>query len=65
MVHDKEYLEQKPRLSFNHAELEAVLEAAKGDSDIKKSTIDKLKILKNYARTKNAYGMGNTTISAQ
>lgn len=65
MVYDREALEITPRVSFSYMELEAILEAAKGDSDIKKSTIDKLKILKNYARTKNAYSMGNTTISAQ
>lgn len=65
MVYDRETLKKTPRVSFSYMELEAILEAAKGDSDIKKSTIDKLKILKNYARTKNAYSMGNTTISAQ
>ena len=65
MVYDREALEKTPRVSFSYMELEAILEAAKGDSDVKKSTIDKLKILMNYARTKNAYGMGNTTISAK
>lgn len=65
MVYDRETLKKTPRVSLSYMELEAILEAAKGDSNVKKSTIDKLKILKNYARTKNAYSMGNTTISAQ
>lgn len=65
MVYDREELKKTPRVSFSHVELEAIVEAAKGDSDIKKSTLDKLRILKDFARTKSAYNMGKITISAQ
>lgn len=65
MVYDKEDLERQPRLSFTHGELEAITEAAKSDDDVKPRTIEKLKILTAYARTKSAYGQGPTTITAQ
>ena len=61
MVYDRE-----PRaVKFTHAELEALTEAAKGDSDIKKSTIEKLKTLTAFARTKAAFSMGDTIITAR
>lgn len=63
MVHDRDYLEQKPQLTFSHAELEAVLEAAKADEDVKPRTIAKLTTLKDYARTRAAYDMGPTIIT--
>ena len=65
MVYDKEDLERQPRLSFTHGELEAITEAAKADDDIRARTIEKLKILTAYSRTKAAYNKGPTTITAK
>lgn len=65
MVYDREDVEKPRAVKFTHAELEALTEAAKGDSDIKKSTIEKLKTLTAFARTKAAYGKGATTITAR
>lgn len=65
MVYDREDLERRPRLSFTHGELEAITEAAKSDDDVRPRTIEKLKILVAYARTKSAYAMGDTIITAQ
>lgn len=65
MVLDKEALRKGPALSFSYIELEEILEAARNDEDIRKTTISKLKTLVTFARTKQAYRMKNTTISAQ
>lgn len=65
MVLDKEALQKGPALSFSYTELEQVLEAARNDEDIKQATISKLKTLVTFARTKQAYTMRNTLISAK
>lgn len=65
MVLDRESLAKGPALSFSYIELEQVLEAARNDEDIRQSTVAKLKTLVTFARTKQAYRMRNTLISAQ
>ena len=64
MVYDREDLKARPEFTFSHAELQLIFEAAKSDDDIKPRTLDKLKILWSFARTKDAYGQGTTTITA-
>lgn len=65
MVYDREDLRNRPQLTFTHTELAHVVEAAKGNRDIAQKTLDKLKILWSYARTKDAYSQGATTITAR
>lgn len=65
MVLDRESLAKGPALSFSYTELEQVLEAARNDEDVRQATIAKLKTLVTFARTKQAYTMRNTTISAK
>ena len=55
MVHDKDILQTRPQVAFSHAELEHVYEAAKNDGDVPPRTLEKLKMLWNFSRTKNAY----------
>lgn len=65
MVYDKEALETRPQLVFTHTELAHVVEAAKGNRDITQKTLEKLKCLWSYARTKDAYSQGATIITAR
>ena len=65
MVFDKEDLEHRPQITFSHAELALIFQAAKDDGDIKQKTLEKLKILWHYSRTKAAYGKGETIITAR
>ena len=65
LYNNKKDLEQRPEMPFTHGELELIVEAAKGDSDIKKSTLEKLKTLWRYARAMSAYGTNKITISAK
>lgn len=65
MIYDREDVEKPRAVKFTHAELEALTEAAKCDEDVRKATVDKLKALTAYARTKAAYAMGDTIITAQ
>lgn len=65
MVYDKEDLEHRPQLSFSHSELALIFQAAKDDGDVKQKTLEKLKRLWSYARTKDAYSQGETIITAR
>lgn len=62
---DREDLERRPEMPFTHKELALIVEAAKGDCDIKNVTIEKLKTLWRYARAMSAYGNNRITISAK
>lgn len=65
MVYDREALAKPPSLSFSYTELEEIMEAVKGTSSIKKVTLEKLQIIKDFARTKAAYSMSKTTLTAR
>ena len=65
LYNDREDLEHRPELPFTHGELELIVEAAKGDGDVKNATIEKLKTLWRYARAMSAYGTNKITISAK
>lgn len=65
MVFDREDLQHQPEISFSYRELDAITRAAKGDSDVQRSTLKKLKILAAYSRTKDAYALGDTVITAK
>lgn len=68
MVYDKETLESRPQFSFSHTELAHIYEAAKADEDVSPKTLEKLKALWSFARTKDAYSTdqrkGATVITA-
>ena len=55
MVLEREDVEKPRAVKFTHAELEAVTKAAKADSNMKKTTIAKLKAMTAFARTRAAY----------
>ncbi len=55
MVYDKDDLQTMPQLNFTHSELALVYQAAKGNRDITTKTLQKLKVLWNYSRTKSAF----------
>ena len=65
LYRDREDLEQRPEFPFTHRELGLIVQAAKGDSDIKKVTTSKLETLWRYARAMDAYGTKKITISAK
>lgn len=55
MVYDRDALDVKPEFSFTHTELMHVYQAAKDDDDVSQKTLEKLKALWSFARTKDAY----------
>lgn len=68
MVYDKETLESRPQFSFTHTELAHIYEAAKADEDVSPKTLEKLKALWHFGRTKSAYAQDQrkaaTTLTA-
>lgn len=62
MVYDKACLQIRPQITFTHAELEQLFEAAKSDKAVKSKTLEKLRFIWHYARTKNAYTFQETTV---
>lgn len=64
MVLDREDLQKRPALKFSYQELEQILEAMEADEDIKRPTIKKMQALVVWSRTKFAYQVQDTTLTA-